>query len=70
MNVRENETLPILPTLANAGFVATRREEDLANEFSQKLRVKAPTIEAGVLGLSGGNQQKVVLAKWLAAECD
>lgn len=70
MNVRENETLPILPRLASGGFVRPSDERKLAQDFSAKLRVKAPTVESGVLGLSGGNQQKVVLAKWLAAQCD
>ena len=70
MNVRENETLPVLPTLATAGLVRRAEEDQLAEQYSEKLRVKTPSIESGILGLSGGNQQKVVLAKWLAAECD
>lgn len=35
----------------------------------RQLRVKAPSIESGIAGLSGGNQQKIALAKWLACEC-
>ena len=70
MNVRENETLPVLPTLATAGLVRRAEEDQLAEQYSEKLRVKTPSIESGILGLSGGNQQQVVLAKWLAAECD
>jgi len=70
MNVRENETLPILPRMAGGGLVRRRQEVKVAQDYAAKLRVKTPSIEAGVLGLSGGNQQKVVLAKWLAAQCD
>ena len=43
-----------------------RKERDLAEDYIRKLRVKTPSIETPVAGLSGGNQQKVALAKWLA----
>jgi ABC-type sugar transport system ATPase subunit len=69
LSVRENTTLPILERLARLLFVDRRAERSLAGEQSQRLRVKAPTLDATVAGLSGGNQQKVVLAKWLAARC-
>jgi ABC-type sugar transport system ATPase subunit len=45
-------------------------ERTLAQKYADRLRVKAPSIESGVAGLSGGNQQKVALAKWLARECE
>ncbi len=70
MRIRENETLPILPRLAKLGFVQIRREHDTAKKYFDRLRIKAPGLESITGGLSGGNQQKVVLAKWLAAECD
>jgi ABC-type sugar transport system ATPase subunit len=69
LSVRENTTLPILKRLARALFVDRGAERRLAAEQSERLRVKTPTLEAAVAGLSGGNQQKVVLAKWLAARC-
>jgi ABC-type sugar transport system ATPase subunit len=50
--------------------VNRKKERGVATTFFQKLRVKAPSTEAETLGLSGGNQQKLVLAKWLAAQCD
>ena len=42
----------------------------MASKYADRLRVKAPTLEAPVAGLSGGNQQKIALAKWLARECN
>jgi len=70
MRIRENETLPILPRLAKLGFVQTRNERETARKYFDRLRIRAPGLESVTAGLSGGNQQKVVLAKWLAAECD
>ena len=70
MRIRENETLPILPRLAKLGFIQRRREKDTALKYFERLRIRAPGMESVTAGLSGGNQQKVVLAKWLAAECD
>lgn len=70
MRIRENETLPILPRLARLGFVQRGKERDTAQKYFDRLRIRAPGLESVTGGLSGGNQQKVVLAKWLAAECD
>jgi ABC-type sugar transport system ATPase subunit len=69
LSVVENTTLPILKRLARLTFVNRGAERALAREHADKLRVKAPSLDAVVAGLSGGNQQKVVLAKWLAARC-
>lgn len=69
MNSRENITLPTLQNQAVLGWVSGAKETAVARDYFAKLRVKAPTVEASSLGLSGGNQQKLVLAKWLAAHC-
>ena len=69
LSVLENTTLPILKRLARLTFVDQAAERALAREQGDRLRVKAPSLDAVVAGLSGGNQQKVVLAKWLAARC-
>ncbi len=68
---RENLTLPVLdgPALSNLGFVRAGAERKLCEDYYARLRVRAPGIDFVVAGLSGGNQQKVVLAKWLAARC-
>jgi ABC-type sugar transport system ATPase subunit len=64
---RHNTTLPILDRLSRLRFIREQRERALAREYFDKLRVRAPGIDATVAGLSGGNQQKIVLARWLAA---
>ena len=69
LSVLQNMTLPILKRLARLTFVDQRAERALGLEHGQRLRVKTPSLDAAVAGLSGGNQQKVVLAKWLAARC-
>jgi ribose transport system ATP-binding protein len=63
--VRENITLATLGAYARGGLLDFAAESKAAVEMSSKLRVKTPSVEALVSQLSGGNQQKVVLAKWL-----
>jgi ABC-type sugar transport system ATPase subunit len=70
LSCRENTTLAALPGLTRFGWVHRRRERALAQQYATQLRVKTPTIETIIGGLSGGNQQKVALAKWLARDCD
>jgi L-arabinose transport system ATP-binding protein len=64
--IRDNTSLVSLGRLRRWRFVKHRQERRLAQEFADRLRVRAPSIEAEVRTLSGGNQQKVVLARWLA----
>ena len=66
MSVRENITLPNLAAFARLGLVNRRAEAAAAREIATRLTVKAPSIDAPVGTLSGGNQQKVVLGRWLA----
>ncbi|MEP6847875.1 MAG: sugar ABC transporter ATP-binding protein [Acidobacteriota bacterium] len=65
-SIRENITLPDLASHSAYGFVNTGDEGKTAREMCQKLNVKAPSVETKAANLSGGNQQKVVLAKWLS----
>lgn len=69
MNIGENTVLPTLRRVGRGPLRDRRAERAVANEYFQKLRVRANGLTDIVAGLSGGNQQKVALAKWLAAEC-
>jgi ABC-type sugar transport system ATPase subunit len=69
LNCRENTSLTILSRLSRLGFVRQREERALAQEYVDRLRVKTPSLESPVASLSGGNQQKIALAKWLARRC-
>ncbi|MEW6229954.1 MAG: ATP-binding cassette domain-containing protein, partial [Bacillota bacterium] len=65
MSVRENITLANLHALARRGFVNRQRESAVASELVRSLSIRVSGLEQKVQNLSGGNQQKVVLAKWL-----
>jgi putative multiple sugar transport system ATP-binding protein len=64
-DVKQNVTLANLRELAHRGVVDANAEVKVANEYKSSLNIKTPTIEQKVSNLSGGNQQKVSLAKWL-----
>jgi ribose transport system ATP-binding protein len=66
ITIRENLSLPALDRYATAGLIVFERERNGAQESCKRLNVKANSVEVKAANLSGGNQQKVVLAKWLA----
>jgi ribose transport system ATP-binding protein len=66
MACRANITLSILDRLRHMGLLDRRKEKEVASRYFTQLRVKAASLDAPVHSLSGGNQQKIVLAKWLA----
>ena len=68
MSISTNSSMAVLPSLTPGGLLRPRRERALARRFTDELRIKATSVSQVVRSLSGGNQQKVVLAKWLAAE--
>jgi rhamnose transport system ATP-binding protein len=69
MSLTTNITLPMLPRYLNRlGLVRRREEAKTARAFQEKLSIRAPSLLAEVGKLSGGNQQKVVLSKWLNAQ--
>jgi ribose transport system ATP-binding protein len=64
--IRKNVSLPALGRYSTAGVVSVAAERKVAEQFCNQLNVKAPSVEVRAGNLSGGNQQKVVLAKWLS----
>jgi ribose transport system ATP-binding protein len=66
LSVRDNITLGILPSLARSGFLSGRAQDRIADELIARLRIKASSRDQRVSELSGGNQQKVLLARMLA----
>lgn len=66
--VRENISLASLGEVSRAGFVRLPAERQLARTFIDLLQIRTPSLDQKVMNLSGGNQQKVVLAKWLALQ--
>jgi ribose transport system ATP-binding protein len=69
-SVRANFGLPNLPQLSRFGFVQQRRERNALARFVESLRIRIASTEQPAQNLSGGNQQKVVLAKWLQRHCE
>lgn len=70
-SVRDNMVLPSLPMHKRKfGFANPKWEEEISLEMKDALGVKTPSIDALIKNLSGGNQQKVILAKWLIANVD
>ena len=68
MSVRENISLPVIRSLVRLGFIRYRQERDLAQTYARRFSMVPPDPERRIGTLSGGNQQKAVLAKWLAAK--
>jgi len=66
LSVRENLTLALLPRLSKAGIVDTRRQAEVVDRFIARLGIKTSDPDQPIRELSGGNQQKVLLARWLA----
>ena len=66
MNIRENITLPGLEAATRWGMIQRKRERAIARRQADSLQLRAPNLEVKARNLSGGNQQKVVVAKWLA----
>ena len=69
-SVSDNITIVSIKSLTAHGLLNRRKEQDCAASFMDKLRIKAAGIGAQTLSLSGGNQQKVVIAKWLVGDPD
>lgn len=69
-SVGENITLPFFKKFKENGFLNLRAEKTVIQELIQKMNVKTPSADTKAETLSGGNQQKIVIGKWLGAECE
>ena len=70
LSVAENITLPSMEKFAGRLMVSERKVRHAASEYRERMSIKAPSVLSRVVSLSGGNQQKVVVAKWLVRNCD
>lgn len=70
MAIRDNITLPIIKKISKFGVIDTKTENNILNKHKDDLRIKTPSFDQKVRNLSGGNQQKVVLSKWLASDAE
>ena len=66
--IRENTTLARLEKVSRRGIIDDDKERQVAQEYKEKLGTKCPTVEQRAENLSGGNQQKVLLSKWMFAD--
>jgi ribose transport system ATP-binding protein len=69
-SVRNNISLPFLRRLSRIGVIRQKAEQAIVREYVEALKIKTPSDSARTLTLSGGNQQKVAIAKWLATRSD
>jgi ABC-type sugar transport system ATPase subunit len=70
LSVTQNLSLVVLTRMFSRGVLNPAKEISLAQSYADALRIKAASLDQRVMSLSGGNQQKVVAAKWLAADPD
>ena len=68
LSLGPNITLPDMSPVLQRGVVSLKKEQKLAEHWIERMRIKTPSANALCLNLSGGNQQKVVLSKWLATK--
>ena len=68
--VAENTTMADLDEFSSGPFINKKKEKEVAEKFVKSLATKTPSVDQLVVNLSGGNQQKVVIAKWLTRNCD
>lgn len=69
-SVAENSTMATLDKYSNGIFINKKKERQVAEEYVKSLATKTPSVDQLVVNLSGGNQQKVVIAKWLIRDCE
>lgn len=66
--MRDNISVVVLRGLCRGPFISSRRENAFARDYVEEFRIKTSSIEKPIYQLSGGNQQKALLARWLSAK--
>lgn len=70
VSVKNNINMPIYNKISKLSVIKSRKEKKVANKYKKELLIKTPTLRQMVKNLSGGNQQKVILGRWLAADSE
>ena len=70
MNVEANTVIASMEKFNKGGFIDNAKSAKVSKEYVEKLKTKTPSIRQIAKNLSGGNQQKVIIAKWLVRDCD
>lgn len=68
LSVKENMTIALLPQISKMGVVSKKKQLDVVNQYIERLKIKTPSPNQPIRNLSGGNQQKVLLARWLCMD--
>lgn len=68
MDIRENIVITSTPQLASYGLLSLQKEREISSRFVDRLTIRTPSLRQDVVNLSGGNQQKVIIARWLATK--
>lgn len=70
VSIQNNINMPIYEKNAKLGVINAKKEREIAQHYRERISIKTPTLHQLVRNLSGGNQQKVILARWLAADSE
>ena len=65
LSVKENMTIALLPKLNRFGFVKFKEQDEIVRHYIERLKIKTPTPEQQICNLSGGNQQKLLMSRWM-----
>ena len=69
-SIKHNINMPIYERISKASVIDSKTENETAKKYEKEMRIKTPSLDQLVKNLSGGNQQKVILGKWLAADAE
>lgn len=68
LSVKENMTIALLPHISKYGVVQQKKQAEIVDKYIERLKIKTPSPNQPIRNLSGGNQQKVLLARWLCMD--